>query len=163
MSQNHLKVLCSFKSHWQYIESGWNLVPMQCWHPWRCCQTAMGDKPFRMRWYILLGIIICWVQGLWQGELIVMVSELELHKHSIWPSLIYAQRQILVWCWVSSIVWGGDSIEPETHEVRPFTLTPWSVPQGVILILDLAIGCKHCWKAEKVSGVLVGVCKGNPC
>ena len=118
------------------------------------CQTAMGNKPFRMRWYILLGVIICLLIGL--------VWELELHKHSIWPLLIYAQRQILhLDAEFHLFVWGGDSVKPETHKVHPFTLTLHSVLQGVTFILNLAIRCKHHWKAGKVSGVSVGV--HDPC
>ena len=113
-------------------------------------QTAMGDKnPSGWGGISWLGVIIC--RGFKEcDELTGLASELELHKHFIWPLLIYAQNRILLLvAGFRLFIWRGDSLRPDNH-VFPFTLAPRSVPQRVILILDLANGCKRGWMAGTV-------------
>ena len=90
-------------------------------------------------------------------EMIGLISELKLHKRSIWPLLNYAQRQtLLLEVEFRLFVWGDDSVGPGNHEVLYFILTPRFVPQGVMVILELANGCKNCWKAGTVRWLSVG-------
>ena len=123
-------------------------------------QTVMGDKnPSGWGDIYWLGVIICrdFKELLVCGELLRLASELEIHKHFIWPLLIYAQNRILVLdAGFRLFIWRVDSLRPDNHEVVPFILTSRSVPQRVIFILDLANGRKRGWKAGKVGGVSVG-------
>ena len=114
-SRSHSKALCCFESLWQSIESCWNLVPMQRWHSWRRARLQWATNPSEWGWYLLLGVIICRLNGL--------VSELELHKHSIWPSLIYAQRQIFRLDAESRLLFG--EVIASNQKPTRFALLPW--------------------------------------
>ena len=102
-----------------------------------------------------LGAIFCWgfKESLVCGELLGLVSELELHKHFIWPLLIYAQNRILLldagFC---LFVWRGDSLRPDNHETSPFILTSRSFPQASYLSWTLQMDANTTERLERQMG-----------